>query len=105
VLSNDLSFQAGHFPVGADRASVIRCHRVAAGRRWLLLLLSRLLSAAVRGKDDPDTTWHLGALVLVAIMSSAPVSRPCPARTASPNRAAAVEQSLFALTFSFPCQA
>jgi hypothetical protein len=40
-------------------------------------MLSRLLSAAVRGNDDQDTTWHLGTLVLVAIISSVSVSRPC----------------------------
>lgn len=68
-------------------------------------MLSRLLSAAVRGNDDQGTTWHLGTLVLVAIISSASVSRPCPARTPPPNPTATVEHSLFALTFWFPCRA
>ena len=46
ALSNDLpSFRPDVSPVGADRASVYALPPVAAARRWLLPLLSPLLSA------------------------------------------------------------
>jgi hypothetical protein len=45
LILDRLFFRPDVSPVGADRASVYALPPVAAARRWLLLLLSPLLSA------------------------------------------------------------
>ena len=46
-----MSFQAGHIPSWHGSCERYALSPVAAGCRWLLLLLSRLLSAAI-GRTD-----------------------------------------------------
>jgi hypothetical protein len=45
-----MSFQAGHIPSWRGSCERYASSPVAAGSRWLLLLLSPLLSAAVVGR-------------------------------------------------------
>jgi hypothetical protein len=78
------AFQAGHIPSWRGSCERYALLPVAVARRWSLLLLSPLLSAAQDG-------WHPGALVLVTTCgpSSAHRAGLCPAQTPPPNPAAA----------------
>ena len=89
------AFQAGHIPSWRGSCERYPLSPVAAGSRWLLLLLS----AAVRGNDNarrPGPGRHHQLCVGVP---------PVPCSNPSPNPAAAVEHSLLALTVSFPRRA
>src|SRR6185437_13445607 len=70
-----MSFQAGHIPSWRGSCECYALSSVAVGSRWLLLLLSRLLSA---GGSVP----HLRDL-------PGDVTAPCPAQTPPPNPTAA----------------
>jgi hypothetical protein len=86
-------FQAGHVP---QLARIVQASCAVAGRRWLLLLLSPLLSngpapgshAGIRAARD---SWHLGALALITIARPSPGNRAvrCPAQAPPPNPIAA----------------
>jgi hypothetical protein len=65
------AFQAGHIPSWRGSCERYPLSPVAAGSRWLLLLLSRLLSAAVRGNDNASAPWS---------WSPSSALRRCPAR-------------------------
>jgi hypothetical protein len=87
------AFQAGNIPSWRGSDECYALSPVAAGSRGLLLLLSPLLSAAVRGTDvwAACDSWHLGALALITIARSSPGNRAvcCPAQAPPPNPIAA----------------